>query len=64
MCASPGGFSKVLTEFVPPHDADGSPNVLGIDLQLIVPFDGAEFWIRDITDVSILVTALEIAEYF
>jgi len=53
LCASPGGFSKVLTEFVPPHNADGSPNVLGIDLQLIVPFEGAEFWIRDITDRSL-----------
>ena len=26
--------------------------VLGIDIQPIHPIDGAEFWVRDITDVN------------
>lgn len=46
-----------MTEYVPKPEPNAAPNVLGIDVQLIVPFEGAEFWIRDITEVRFYINS-------
>uniref|UniRef100_A0A914Z164 Ribosomal RNA methyltransferase FtsJ domain-containing protein n=1 Tax=Panagrolaimus superbus TaxID=310955 RepID=A0A914Z164_9BILA len=56
LCASPGGFSQVLAEYVKSsnHSSDASYiPVLGIDIQPIHDLEGVEFWVQDITDQNL-----------
>uniref|UniRef100_A0AC35F2I1 Ribosomal RNA methyltransferase FtsJ domain-containing protein n=1 Tax=Panagrolaimus sp. PS1159 TaxID=55785 RepID=A0AC35F2I1_9BILA len=53
LCASPGGFSQVLGEYIKSSNGTSYIPVLGIDIQPIHDLDGVEFWVRDITDQNL-----------
>jgi tRNA (cytidine32/guanosine34-2'-O)-methyltransferase len=56
LCASPGGFSQVLAEFVKSTSSTSEISyvpVLGIDIQPIYPINGVVFWVRDITEENL-----------